>query len=154
MSGASAPPLLPDEGLHRGLTTRQLSMIAIGGAIGVGLFLGSTVTIGQAGPAVIVSYLIGAAISLVVAYALAEMAVVHPLAGSFGVYAETYLSPWFGFIVRATYGFIQVLAIGAEVTAVGIYGAFWFPSAPQWLWVDRRIGGAGSHQHDARAPVR
>jgi L-asparagine transporter-like permease len=125
----------PDEGLHRSLSARQLSMMAIGGAIGVGLFLGSTVTIGQAGPAVVVSYLIGAAISLIVAYALAEMAVVHPLAASFGVIAETYLSPWFGFVVRATYGFIQVLAIGAEVTAVAIYFTFWYPSAPQWVWV-------------------
>lgn len=133
--GGPAPLPVPDEGLHRSLTSRQLSMIAIGGAIGVGLFLGSTVTIGQAGPAVIISYLIGAAIALVVAYALAEMAVVHPLAGSFGVLAETYLSPWFGFVVRATYAFIQVLAIGAEVTAVAIYVTFWFPSAPQWLWV-------------------
>ncbi len=124
-----------DEGLRRSLTARQLAMIATGGAIGVGLFLGSTVTIGQAGPAVILSYLIGAAISLIVAYALAEMAVVHPLAASFGVIAETYLSPWFGFVVRATYGFIQVLAIGAEVTAIAIYCAFWYPSAPPWLWV-------------------
>src|SRR6185295_18467424 len=95
-------------------------MIAIGGAIGVGLFLGSTVTIGLAGPGVIVTYIIGASIALVMAYALAEMAVVHPLAGSFGVYAERYLSPWFGFVVRSTYGFIQILAIGAEVTAVAI----------------------------------
>jgi L-asparagine transporter-like permease len=63
------------------------------------------------------------------------MAVVHPLAGSFGVYAERYLSPWFGFVVRATYGFIQILAIGAEVTAVAIYFGFWFPHVPQWIWV-------------------
>jgi L-asparagine transporter-like permease len=124
-----------EEGLHRRLTPRQLTMIAIGSAIGVGLFLGSTVTIRLAGPGVIVSYLIGALIALVMAYALAEMAVVHPLAGSFGVYAERYLSPWFGFVVRATYGFIQMLAIGAEVTAVAIYCGFWFPAAPQWLWV-------------------
>ncbi len=124
-----------DEGLQRGLTARQLSMIAIGSAIGVGLFLGSTVTIGLAGPGVIVTYVIGAAIALVMAYALAEMAVVHPLAGSFGVYAERYLSPWFGFVVRATYGFIQILAIGAEVTAVAIYVTFWFPAVPQWVWV-------------------
>jgi L-asparagine transporter-like permease len=60
---------------------------------------------------------------------------VHPLAGSFGVYAERYLSPWFGFVVRATYGFIQILAIGAEVTAVAIYFAFWLPAVPQWVWV-------------------
>ncbi|MEO6235932.1 MAG: amino acid permease, partial [Vicinamibacterales bacterium] len=124
-----------DEGLHRGLTERQLTMIAIGSAIGVGLFLGSTVTIGLAGPGVIVTYVIGAAIALVMAYALAEMAVVHPHAGSFGVYAEQYLSPWYGFVVRATYGFIQILAIGAEVTAVAIYFTFWFPGVPQWVWV-------------------
>src|SRR5947209_15650798 len=124
-----------EEGLQRRLTSRQLTMIAIGGAIGVGLFLGSTVTINLAGPGVIVTYAIGAVIALVMAYALAEMAVVHPLAGSFGVYAERYLSPWFGFVVRATYAFIQILAIGAEVTAVAIYLTFWFPAAPQWLWV-------------------
>ena len=110
-----------EEGLRRELSQRQLTMIAIGGAIGVGLFLGSTVTIGLAGPAVIVTYVIGAAIALVMAYALAEMAVVHPVAGSFGVYAERYLNPWSGFAVRATYAFIQTLAIGAEVTAVAIY---------------------------------
>src|SRR5438270_562743 len=122
-----------EEGLQRRLTSRQLTMIAIGGAIGVGLFLGSTVTINLAGPGVIVTYAIGAVIALVMAYALAEMAVVHPLAGSFGVYAERYLSPWFGFVVRATYAFIQILAIGAEVTAVAIYFGFWFPDAPRWL---------------------
>ena len=124
-----------EDGLSRTLTSRQLSMIAIGSAIGVGLFLGSTVTIRLAGPGVIVTYGIGALVALVMAYALAEMAVVHPQAGSFGVYAERYLSPWFGFIVRATYGFIQILAIGAEVTAVAIYFAFWLPSVPPWVWV-------------------
>ena len=129
------PSAATDEGLRRGLRPRQLTMIAIGGAIGVGLFLGSTVTIGLAGPGVIVTYLIGAAIALVMAYALAEMAVVHPLAGSFGVYAEQYLSSWYGFVLRATYGFIQILAIGAEVTAVAIYFTFWFPAVPQWMWV-------------------
>src|SRR4029078_5307092 len=102
----TAAPGPTEGGLQRRLTPRQLSMIAIGSAIGVGLFLGSTVTIGLAGPAVIVTYVIGAAIALIMGYALAEMAVVDPLAGSFGVYAEKYLSPWFGFVVRATYGFI------------------------------------------------
>ncbi len=121
--------------LRRRLTQRQLSMLAIGGAIGVGLFLGSSVTIRLAGPGVIVSYLLGAVIALIIAYALVEMAVVHPVAGSFGVYAQTYLSPWAGFTVRATYGLVQIIAIGAEVTAVAIYFAFWFPSIPQWIWV-------------------
>jgi AAT family amino acid transporter len=121
--------------LKRRLSQRQLSMITIGGAIGVGLFLGSTVTIRLAGPAVIITYLLSAIIALIVAYAIAEMAVVHPVAGSFGVYAQIYLSPWAGFAVRATYAVGQIIAIGAEITAVAIYFAFWFPSVPQWAWV-------------------
>jgi AAT family amino acid transporter len=124
----------PDE-LRRRLTQRQLTMLAIGGAIGVGLFLGSSVTIRLAGPGVIVTYLIGALIAMIVAYSLAEMAVVQPVAGSFGVYAQTYLSPWAGFSVRATYALVQIIAIGAEVTAVAIYFSFWFPTVPQWTWV-------------------
>jgi len=123
------------DGLQRRLTQRQLTMLAIGGAIGVGLFLGSSVTIRLAGPAVIITYLFGAVITMIVAYSLAEMAVIHPVAGSFGVYAETYLSSWAGFAVRATYGLVQVIAIGAEVTAVAIYFGFWFPQVPQWFWV-------------------
>jgi L-asparagine transporter-like permease len=124
-----------EEGLKRKLVPRQIAMMAMGSAIGVGLLLGSTVTIRLAGPGVIVTYIFGALIALVMGYALAEMAVMHPVAGSFGVFADRYLSPWSGFAVRATYAFVQILAIGAEVTAVGIYFAFWFPNVPSWLWV-------------------
>jgi amino acid transporter, AAT family len=123
------------EGLHRRLGQRQLTMMAIGGAIGVGLFLGSSVTIRLAGPAVILSYLLGAALALIMSYALAEMAVVHPVAGAFGIYAEQYLNPWAGFSVRATYAVAQIIAIGAEVTAAGIYLWYWFPNVPQWIWL-------------------
>jgi amino acid transporter, AAT family len=123
------------EGLQRRLSQRQLTMMAIGGAIGVGLFLGSGVTIRLAGPAVILSYLLGAGIALIMSYTLAEMAVLHPVAGAFGVYAETYLNPWAGFSVRATYGAAQIIAIGAEVTAAGIYISYWFPNLPQWISV-------------------
>ena len=123
------------EGLHRSLSQRQLTMMAIGGAIGVGLFLGSSVTIRLAGPGVILSYLLGAGIALIMSYVLAEMAVVQPVAGAFGVYADTYLNRWAGFSVRATYGAAQIIAIGAEVTAAGIYISFWFPNVPQWIWV-------------------
>lgn len=136
VSSAPAPGADAREGgLQRRLVPRQLTMIAIGGAIGVGLFLGSEVTIQLAGPGVILTYLIGAAIALVMAYALAEMAVVHPVAGAFGVYAERYLSRWAGVAVRSTYGFVQIIAIGAEVTAVAIYVRFWFPDVPPWIWV-------------------
>src|SRR5215469_4471111 len=106
--------LTETEGLHRGLGQRQLTMMAIGGAIGVGLFLGSSLAIRLAGPAVIVSYLLGAVIAMIMSYVLAEMAVVHPVAGAFGVYAEKYLNPWAGFGVRMTYGGAQIRGIGAE----------------------------------------
>ena len=128
-SSASSPEL------KRALTQRQLTMMTIGGAIGVGLFLGSSVTIRLAGPGVIFSYLFSAIVALIVAYAIGEMAVIHPVAGSFGVYAQTYLNEWSGFAVRVTYAFVQILAIGAEVTAVAIYFSAWFPAAPQWVCV-------------------
>jgi amino acid transporter, AAT family len=121
--------------LERRLTQRQLTMMTMGGAIGVGLFLGSSLSIRLAGPGVILAYLIGAVITLIVAYSIAEMAVVHPVPGSFGVYAQTYLNDWSGFAVRVTYAFVQIIAIGAEVTAVAIYCQIWFPTAPQWLIV-------------------
>jgi L-asparagine transporter-like permease len=130
---ADMPERLPE--LNRALTQRQLTMMTIGGAIGVGLFLGSSVTIRLAGPGAIVSYVFSALIALIVAYSTAEMAVTLPVAGSFGVYAQTYLNGWSGFTVRITYAFVQILAIGAEVTAVAIYFSLWFPAVPQWVWV-------------------
>jgi L-asparagine transporter-like permease len=71
----------------------------------------------------------------VIAWALAEMAVVHPVAGSFGVYAEIYLNPWAGFTMRYAYWFAQCIAIGSEVVAAAIYCSFWFPHVPGWVWV-------------------
>src|SRR6476660_9808688 len=132
---SGSPSSTEVEGLHRRLSQRQLTMMALGGAIGVGLFLGSSVTIRLAGPAVILSYILGAGIALIMSYVLTEMAVVHPVAGAFGVYAEKYLNPWAGFSIRATYGAAQIIAIGAEVTAAGIYISYWFPDVPQWVWV-------------------
>jgi AAT family amino acid transporter len=101
-------------GLHKGLSKRQITMIGLGGAIGTGLFMGSGVAIGYAGPAVVISYLIAAFAAVVMVFSLSEMAVMHPTAGSFGTYAETYLSPWAGFLVRYTYWIAQVIAVGGE----------------------------------------
>ena len=67
-------------------------------------------------------------------FSLSEMAVVHPTAGSFGTYAETYLNPWAGFVVRYTYWISQVIAIGGEAVAAGLYMTFWFPDVPVWMW--------------------
>ena len=79
-----------EQGLARKLTERQMSMIAIGGAIGTGLFLGSALAVRTAGPAVILSYIFTSVIALLLMYCLSEMAVAHPTAGSFGVYADLY----------------------------------------------------------------
>ncbi|MGH6628971.1 MAG: amino acid permease, partial [Burkholderiales bacterium] len=124
-----------EAGLHRSLTSGQLSMIAIGGAIGTGLFLGSAIAVQAAGPGVILSYVAGGAIALTLMWALAEMAVAHPVAGSFGVYAELYISPWAGFVVRYTYWLCQVIAIGSEVVAASIYCSKWFPNVPAGVWI-------------------
>jgi len=124
-----------EAGLERQLTPRQLSMIALGGAIGTGLFLGSAVSVRLAGPGVIFSYAVGAGIALVVMWALGEMGATHPVAGSFGVYAEMYLHPWAGFVMRYTYWLAQVVAIGSEVVAAAIYSGYWFPSVPRWVWI-------------------
>ncbi len=122
-------------GLRRTLSARQMTMIAIGGAIGTGLFLGSGFAIGFAGPSVLISYAIGALISLLLMGCLAEMTVAHPTSGSFGAHAEHYLGPWAGFLVRYAYWACIVLAVGTEVTAVALYMKYWLPAVPGWVWI-------------------
>ena len=121
--------------LRRSLSAGQLSMIAIGGAIGTGLFLGSGFAIGTAGPSVLGSYVIGGVISLLLMGALAEMTVAHPAAGSFGVFADRYLGPLGGFVIRWAYVAGIALAVGTEVTAVAIYMQFWWPGVPGVWWI-------------------
>jgi L-asparagine transporter-like permease len=120
-------------GLRRELSRPQLTMIAIGGAIGTGLFLGSSLSIRIAGPSVVVTYLVGAVIALLMTLALGQLAARHPAAGSFGVHAEIYQGSWAGLAVRATYWMCQVIAIGGEVVASGIYTRLWFPELPLWV---------------------
>lgn len=124
-----------EKGLHRSLSSAQLSMIAIGGAIGTGLFLGSKFAIGFAGPAVLLSYLIGAVIALLLMGCLAEMTVAHPTSGSFGAWAEFYVSPLCGFLVRFAYWAGNAFALGTEITAVTLYMHFWFPETKGWWWI-------------------
>ena len=124
-----------EQGLKRSLSARQLTMIAIGGAVGTGLFLGSSFAISFAGPSVLLSYLIGAVITLLLMGCMAEMTVAHPTSGSFGAWAEFYISPLFGFLVRIAYWAGVVFAIGTEISAVAVYMRFWFPHVPGWLWI-------------------
>jgi L-asparagine transporter-like permease len=122
-------------GLRKTLSAAKLSMIAIGGAIGTGLFLGSGFAIGTAGPGVLISYAIGALIGLLLMGCLAEMSIAHPTTGWFGAYAEYYMGPLAGFVVRYAYWTCVVLAVGTEVTAVAVYMKVWFPSIPGWVWI-------------------
>jgi amino acid transporter, AAT family len=122
-------------GLRRSLGAGRLTMIAIGGAIGTGLFLGSAFAIGLAGPAVLLSYAIGALIALLLMGCLAEMTVAHPTSGSFGAYAEYYIGPLAGFLVRYAYWTCIVLAVGTEVTAIALYMRLWFPQVAGWVWI-------------------
>jgi L-asparagine transporter-like permease len=122
-----------ERGLRRTLSARRMAMIAIGGAIGTGLFLGSGLAIGLAGPAVLVSYVIGALIVLLLMGCLVEMTVAHPTSGSFGAYAQYYVGPLAGFLVRYAYWIGNVLAVGTEVTAIALYMHFWFPGLPGWV---------------------
>lgn len=127
-------------GLHKELTRAQIIMISLGGAIGTSLFLSSGIALGYAGPSVLISYAIAGFFAVAMVLSLSEMAVMHPAAGSFGTYAETYLNPLAGFVVRYTYWFAQVIATGFEAVAAGIYMTWWFPGTPVWLW---SLGFAG-----------
>ncbi|MBY8970632.1 amino acid permease [Pseudomonas sp. P867] len=125
----------PEKGLKRGLNARHIRFMALGSAIGTGLFYGSASAIQMAGPAVLLAYLIGGAAVFMVMRALGEMAVHNPVSGSFGHYASTYLGPMAGFILGWTYAFEMIIVCLADVTAFGIYMGFWFPEVARWVWV-------------------
>ena len=131
----SQPSENREQGLKRQLSAGQIAMVAVGGSIGTGLLLGSGAAIQVAGPAVIISYLISALIAWTVAMAMGELSAMHPAAGSFGVYAETYLNDWAGFIARYGYWFAVVIAIGSELVAAGTYMRIWFPDVPIVIWM-------------------
>ncbi len=137
MSGSSDqhPAVRNEQVLARQLSAAQQTAMALGGAIGTGLFLASGLSVNVAGPAVILSYVIVAGISLLLGRALTEMAVAHPTAGAFGVYAGMYISPFAGYAVRSSYWLMEVIATGAQLVAASIYMSYWFPGAPGAVWV-------------------
>ncbi|MGG7619122.1 amino acid permease [Bacillus coreaensis] len=121
------------EKLQRGLDNRHIQLIALGGAIGVGLFYGSSATIQMAGPAILLSYLIGGIVIFTIMRALGEMAVDEPISGSFSSYAHRYLGPFAGYLTGWTYWFMWVVVGMAEITVIGVYVNYWFPDIPQWV---------------------
>ncbi|SDW07023.1 amino acid permease [Lysobacter enzymogenes] len=130
--------------LHRGLSERHIRLMALGAAIGVGLFLGSANAIKLAGPGILLAYLLGGGAIFIIMRALGEMAVHNPVAGSFSRYARDYLGPLSGYLTGWNYWFLWLVTCVAEITAVGVYMQVWFPGSPQWAWALAALVAMGS----------
>ncbi|MEU8842110.1 amino acid permease [Streptomyces roseus] len=124
----------PSDGLKAGLKNRHLSMIAIGGVIGAGLFVGSGGGIAKAGPAILISYLLVGAMVVFVMRMLGEMAAASPNSGSFSAYADRALGRWAGFSIGWLYWFFWVVVLAVEATAGAKILEGWVPAVPQWGW--------------------
>ncbi|WP_427137384.1 amino acid permease [Psychrobacillus psychrodurans] len=120
--------------LQRGLEQRHITLMSLGAAIGVGLFLGSATAIQLAGPAILISYIVGGMAIFIIMRALGEMAVHNPVSGSFSRYAKDYLGPLAGYITGWNYWFLWVVTCMAEITAVGVYMQMWYPDTAPWIW--------------------
>lgn len=122
-----------DGELARGLKNRHIQLIALGGAIGTGLFLGIADTIKMAGPSVLLGYAIGGFIAFLIMRQLGEMVAEEPVSGSFSYFAYKYWGSFAGFLSGWNYWALYVLVGMAELTAVGHYMQFWFPDLPTWV---------------------
>ncbi|MEV6398211.1 amino acid permease [Streptomyces sp. NPDC051907] len=138
-TGVASPPREPGQtpspgGLQAGLKNRHLSMIAIGGVIGAGLFVGSASGIAAAGPGILLSYALVGTMVVFVMRMLGEMAAAHPTSGSFSAYADRALGRWAGFSIGWLYWFFWVVVLAVEATAGAAILESWIPSVPQWAW--------------------
>ncbi|MCH4245153.1 amino acid permease [Acinetobacter gerneri] len=119
--------------LKHGLSNRHIQLIALGGSIGTGLFLGISQTIKLAGPSVILGYAIAGLIAFFMMRQLGEMVVEEPVSGSFSYFAYRYWSPFAGFMSGWNYWVLNVLVCMAELSAIGLYVQYWFPDIPTWV---------------------
>ncbi|WP_256079571.1 amino acid permease [Massilia sp. YIM B04103] len=119
--------------LKRGLKSRHIQLIALGGAIGTGLFLGIAQTIQMAGPSVLLGYAAAGFIAFLIMRQLGEMVVDEPVAGSFSYFADKYCGHLAGFLSGWNYWVLYVLVSMAELSAVGIYIQYWWPAIPTWV---------------------
>lgn len=120
--------------LTRGLKARHMTMIAVGGVIGAGFFLGAGGAIATAGPAVVLAYLAGGILAFLVLMLLVEMAIGHPVAGSFQRYATEAFGPRAGFATGWTYWLAFLIGPASETIAAGTFLHVWFPSIPIWVF--------------------
>ncbi|KQL36312.1 amino acid transporter [Bacillus sp. FJAT-25509] len=121
--------------LQRSMKSRHLFMISLGGVIGTGLFLGSGLTINQAGPGgAVVAYLFGGLVMYLVMVCLGELSITMPVTGSFKTYATKYIGPGTGFTIGWMYWLSWATTVGLEFTAAGILMQRWFPHVPVWIW--------------------
>ncbi|MFD5709282.1 amino acid permease [Streptomyces pharetrae] len=121
-----------EEGYERGLGSRQIQMIAIGGAIGTGLFLGAGKGISKAGPSLILAYAVAGLVIFFIMRALGELLMYRPVSGSFSEYAREFIGPFAGFVTGWTYWLFWVVTGITEVTAAAAYMTYWF-DIPQWV---------------------
>jgi AAT family amino acid transporter len=122
-----------DKKLQRGLEARHIELIALGGTIGVGLFMGSASTLHWAGPSVLLAYAIAGLFIFFIMRIMGEMLHSEPVTGSFAVYAHKYLHPYFGYLTAWSYWFMWIAVGISEITAAGVYVHYWFPTLPQWV---------------------
>ncbi|MEU5367362.1 amino acid permease [Streptomyces sp. NPDC005925] len=121
-------------GLQAGLKNRHLSMIAIGGVIGAGLFVGSSSGIATAGPGILLSYALVGTLVVLVMRMLGEMSAANPTSGSFSAHADRALGRWAGFSIGWLYWFFWVVVLAVEATAGAVILEGWVPAVPQWAW--------------------
>ncbi|HYK75822.1 MAG TPA: amino acid permease [Daejeonella sp.] len=121
-----------EQTLRRGLQNRHIQLIALGGAIGTGLFLGIGPAAVLAGPSVILGYALAGIIAFFIMRQLGEMVVEEPVSGSFSHFANKYWGPFAGFASGWNYWVLYILVSMSELTAIGIYVHFWWPEIPLW----------------------
>lgn len=119
--------------LKQGLSNRHIQLIALGGAVGTGLFLGISQTIKLAGPSVLLGYAIAGIIAFLIMRHLGEMVVEEPVSGSFSYFANKYWGPMAGFMSGWNYWVLYVLVSMAELSAIGTFVQFWLPELPTWI---------------------
>lgn len=119
--------------LHRGLEARHIELIALGGTIGVGLFMGAASALKWAGPSVLLAYIVAGIFVFFIMRSMGEMLYMEPVTGSFAVYAHKYMSPFFGYLTAWGYWFMWMAVGISEITAIGVYVQYWFPEMLQWI---------------------